>query len=474
MTQSPAHSTDAPAQVGVSTQRKDAVDKVTGAALYAADIAIRDSLHGVAVRSERAHARIVSVDRDAALAAPGVVAVITSADLEGLFPRFGHIVADHPILAIDRVRYWGEPVALVVATSRQLAIDAAEQVIVRYEDLPAPMTPEEALAEDAIALHDQSYDGGDDSFAVLSGGPAGAATRHPNICHEVEVGWGDVEAAFAAAHHVEEGETRYPMLYAYAMEPYNAVASFSGDQLHVVTTAQHPYQVREDLARIFSLPYAKVRVEVPYIGGGYGSKSYTKVEPLAAVGAWVTGRRVKVLLTVEESIYTTRVDAALVRVRTAFDDQGTILAREFDLTLDSGAYADNSPLVLGKAANRCFGPYRIPALRVRARSVYTCTSPASSYRGFGAPQGNLAGETNLDRAAERLGIDPFEIRKRNLVQRGEALLPGKRPLDAKIADDLDLVKAQLEAAPPPPGRLASRSGVRVRGVGCRCLPGLHG
>jgi CO/xanthine dehydrogenase Mo-binding subunit len=202
--------------------------------------------------------------------------------------------------------------------------------------------------------------------------------------------------------------------------------------------------VRDDLARVFSLPLARVRVSAPYLGGGYGSKSYTKVEPLAAVASWAVGRPVKLMLTVEEAIYTTRVDDAVIDVRSAFDADGRILAREFDITMDSGAYADNSPLVLAKSVNRCFGPYRVPAVRVRGRSVYTNTSPASSYRGFGAPQGNLAGETNIDQAADRLGIDRAEIRRRNLVRFGDEILPGNRGIDADLLADLEMVVDSLE------------------------------
>src|SRR5690606_20261225 len=149
-------------------------------------------------------------------------------------------------------------------------------------------------------------------------------------------------------------------------------------------------------------------------------------------------------LNVEEAIYTTRVDDATVTMRTAFDAEGHILARDIDLVMDSGAYADNSPLVMAKSVNRSFGPYRVPALRARGRSVYTNTSPASSYRGFGAPQGNLASETNIDQAAEKLGIDPAEIRRRNLVRWGEEILPKNRGIDSDLHADLEMVVESLE------------------------------
>jgi CO/xanthine dehydrogenase Mo-binding subunit len=450
--------------VGSSVPRTDAVAKVTGAAVYAVDVAMPDMLHAKVVRSDTAHARILGVDKEAALAVPGVVAVVTASDLIGLFPRFGHIVADHAILAIDKVRYYGEPVALVIATDPMVARDAVPLVEVTYEELPTLMDVAAALAPDAPFLHEEDYSGAPAADAPPGGDmsrtPVKVRSSHPNVAHESEKGWGDVDAAFRDAHHVVETTVHHPMLYAYAMEPYNAVARFVEGTLEVVSTAQHPFMVASDLARVFSLPLSHVRVTVPYVGGGYGSKSYTKVEPLTAVGAWAVGRPVKLVLDVEEAIYTTRADSADIVVRSAFAEDGTILARDFEIVLDTGAYADNSPLVLDKAVNRCFGPYRIPNLRVRGKAVYTSTSPASSYRGFGAFQGNLAGETNIDQAAEQLGIDPAEIRRRNLVHRGERLIPGNRAMDADLVDDLDLLVAELDVRPTGEGRL--------RGVGFGC------
>jgi CO/xanthine dehydrogenase Mo-binding subunit len=431
-----------PGIVGRSVLRRDLVEKVTGAATYTVDITPTGALHGVVVRSSHAHARIAQIDFDAALKLPGVVAVVTAEQLAGVFPRFGHIIPDHFILASEKVRYYGEPVALVVGTSVTAASDGARAVDVRYDELPAVMTPEEALAIGAQLVHTENYgDSGDASFAAIT--DSLEDEERNNCAYDLTIGWGDPDAAFAAATTVIEDEARYPMLYAYAMEPYNAVADYREGRLHVITSAQHPFMVRNDLARVFSLPLARVRVEVPYVGGGYGSKSYTKIEPLAAVGSWVTGRPVKIVLDVEESIYTTRADSARVRVRTAFDADGIILAREFDIVMNSGAYADNSPFVVEKAVNRCFGPYRVPNLRVRGRSVYTNTSPASSYRGFGAPQGSFAGEMNLDHAAQELGIDPAEIRLRNLVDKGEEVIPNKRGLDADLKADLAMVMDSL-------------------------------
>ncbi len=414
--------------------RLDAVPKVTGKARYAVDFRAHGMLFSAVVRSERGHAVLAGVDDSDALSVEGVVAVITGEDLAPLFPRFGHIIPDHPILAIEKVRYLGEPVALVVAENRYAAHDAADLVRVFYEDLPAVMDPEEALAEGAPLLHTSDYGVGDRSFEEAHSEP-----RSDNVCHRVEFSWGDVDAAMAGADHIVETSTSYPMLYGYAMEPYNALAHFEDGYLKVVTTAQHPFMVRDDLARVFSLPLSHVRVTSPYLGGGYGTKSYTKVEPLAAVGSWLTGRPVKVELDATGSILTTRADSARVTIRSGFDGGGRLLARDVHLTLDTGAYADNGPLVLSKASNRCFGPYRNGNVRVSGRAVYTNTVPSSSYRGFGAPQVSLASEINMDQAAEVLGMDPGELRRMNLIPPGERHYPGKRPMDADLVADLDLL-----------------------------------
>jgi CO/xanthine dehydrogenase Mo-binding subunit len=429
---------------GTSVRRPDLVEKVTGRAVYTVDVVPPGCAHAKVYRADRAHAEIVAVHTADAAAMPGVLRVVTSADLADISPRFGHIIPDHAILAIDKVRYFGEPVALVVAETVSAAADAVELIRVDYRDLPAVMTASAALAPDAPLIHTQRYAAsGDESFSAMAATPQAQAAPSDNIAHQVVLEWGDVDSAMADAHLVVESRMQYPMVYGYAMEPYNAVAWFTGSALHLVSCAQHPFMVRNDLARIFDLPLSQVRVEVPYLGGGYGTKSYTKVEPLAAVGAWATGRPVKLVLDVEEAIYTTRADSAEIHARTGFDRGGRIVAREFDLVLDSGAYADNSPLVLAKAVNRSFGPYVVPHLRVRGRSVYTTTSPASSYRGFGAPLGASAGESNLDKAAAELGLDPVEIRLRNLVGHHEEILPGKRGLDADLRADLRMIAESL-------------------------------
>lgn len=438
-----------------SVVRLDAWEKVTGSARYAVDVELPNTAHGHIARATRAHARIRSIDVDAALAVEGVIAVLRGSDLKAIEPHFGHIIRDHPVLALEKVRYYGEPVALVIAETPHAAADGAERIDIDYDDLEPLMSSAEALAS-PVLIHERGY--GNEGPGFLGVQPTGRG----NVAHAQQLGWGDVDTALAPAADMVETTTRFPLLYAYAMEPYNALAAYRPGELRVITSAQHPTRVRDELAHMFSLPLSAVRVEVPFVGGGYGSKSYTKLEPLAAAASWLVGRPVKVAIDVEGSIHTTRADAATVTVRTGFDADGHITARDVEIELDTGAYADNSPLVLAKSVHRCFGPYRIPNLRVRGRAVYTNTVPASSYRGFGAPQGALAGELNLDVAAARLGVDPVELRRKNLLRPGERLLPEKRPLDADLVADLDAVADALRAhAHPESGGVRRGSAVAV-------------
>lgn len=440
--------------VGQSVTRVDAIDKVSGRVRYAVDLGWDDCLHGAVVRSQRAHAHVRNIDVSAALVRPGVEAVVTFDDLDGLFAYFGHHRPDHPILAPGRVRYWGEPVAVVIADTPAHAHDARDDVVVAYDDIEALMDIDAAMRPGVPLIHPDHPMPGEPFGIGSEAGP-----RDTNIGFVSTMDWGDVDGALAAAAHVVTSTVEYPMLYAYAMEPYSAHARFVGGVLEVVSSSQHIFQVQRDLARVFDIGLNRVRVSAPTLGGGYGARSYTKIEPLAAVCSWVVRRPVKVSLDIEESMYTTRADGARVTITTGFDAEGTILARDVTILLDTGAYADNSPRVLRKSVECCFGPYRVPALRVRASAVYTNTVPASSYRGFGAYHTNAAGESNLERAASELGIDPLEIRLRNVVSRGEVLIPGTRPIDADIAEDLRLVSAAL----------TPRSGTgRLHGIGFGC------
>lgn len=440
--------------VNHSLPRRDGPDKVTGRALYTSDIYLEGMAYAKVLRSPFAHARITSIDTSEAFKQPGVYAVLTCKDLAGLDPRYGHAVKDHPVLAIDKVRFVGEPVAAVVAVDELAAHEALEHVALEYDELPPVMGVDEALADDAPLVHEQPYSEGE-----FRGFEDAKTERVGNICQYVQVKWGDVTSAFQSAKYIVEGEFYYPMAYAYAMEPYVAVADYSENGLTVYSSAQHPFMVQYDVAKVFNLPLNRVRIIVPCVGGGYGSKSYTKIEPIASVCSWKAGRPVKLQLSVGEAFLTTRGDDARVRLRTAADSQGRIIAREAVVHMNTGAYAENSPLVCKKAANRIIGPYRIPNVKVECYAVYTNTVPASSYRGFGAGQVTFAAESQIDELAEKLGQDPLTFRQANLAHRGESIHPGLRPLDADLPGDLEKLADVLGMGKPLPKS-------RGRAVGC--------
>ena len=220
---------------------------------------------------------------------PGVYCVVTGYDLDGLNPYYGHAVKDHPLLAIEKVRYAGEPVAAVVAIDERTAFEALEFIDVKYEELKGVFTPEEAMAKDAPLLHEKKFEAG----ALRGFEGEVTAGKGTNICQTHKIQWGDVEKAFKEAAAVVEGNYYFPMTYAYAMEPYVAIADVTDQGVTIYSSAQHPFMVRHDLKSVFNLPVSKVRLIVPFVGGGYGSKSYTKIEPLIAACSWKAKRPVK-------------------------------------------------------------------------------------------------------------------------------------------------------------------------------------
>ncbi len=433
--------------VNHSVPREDGVAKVTGRATYTSDMHLGDMAWAKLLRSPLAHARIVSIDTAAARKHPGVLDVITGADLSTLRPYYGHAMKDHPVLAIGKVRFIGEPVAVVVAEDELTAAEAVELIEVEYDELQAVMDVDPALAPSAPLIHDQVYSEG--AFRGFKDGRQASG----NVCQYVKVKWGNAAEAFASAAHVVENEFHFPMAYAYAMEPYVAIADYTRKGLTVYSSAQHPFMVRHDLAEIFDLPLNAVRMIVPFVGGGYGSKSYTKIEPIPAVCSWRVGRPVKLQLSVEEAFLTTRGDDARVHIRTACDADGRFLARQATIHLNTGAYAENSPLVCAKAANRIIGPYLIPNVDIDCYAVYTNTVPASSYRGFGSTQVTFPAESQNEELAELLGCDPVKFRLQNLAERGETIYPGLRPIDADVPGDLRYISKTLdEWGPLPAGR----------------------
>jgi CO/xanthine dehydrogenase Mo-binding subunit len=407
------------------------------------------------LRSPVAHARLLRVDGRAAEAIPGVVAVLTRDDLADIEPFYGPIVKDRPIVAMDKVRYAGEPVALLAAVDEATAEAALAAIQVEYRELPAATDLQAALAAGATPLHDHlppSVQARD--FSLARSDPA------RNICHHERVEQGDVAAGFAQADRLFENVFTFPMVYHYAMEPHTVVAQVDGEGITVWASAQHPFVVRAELARMFRVPLAQVRFIVPYLGGGFGSKSYTKIEPLAVALARKARRPVRLALPVEGAIHTVRRHAARIRVKTGVSRDGQVLARECEVFLDTGAYADNGPDVAKRAAARVLGPYRTPHIRSDAYAVYTNTVPAGSMRAIGGPQALWACESQMDIMAEAMGWDPAEFRRRNLLRRNERLAPRLKPMDADLACSLTALAEALARRSPHAG-----FGLRVPGSG---------
>ncbi len=431
-------------QVGRSAPRRDAAEKLRGQAQFAGDVVVPRMAHGKVLRSPLPHARVVSVDVEAAERLPGVVCVLTAADLADIDPYYGHAIRDRPVLAIDRVRFAGEPVAAVAAEDERTAEAALELIRVDYDELPVVGTLEHAIAPDAPRVNDGPRRPG------LFHGLGELPPLEGNVCYRYRIDRGEVEAAFAHADLVVEGEYTFPAVYQYAMETHTVVAQVVGDEITLWASCQHPFLVRAEIAQLFAVPLASVRIVVPYLGGGFGSKSYTKLEPLAVALARKAGRPVRVQSRVAEAMVTTRRHGLRCRMRTAMTREGRLLGREVECWFDTGAYADNGPRVTATGGDAAPGPYRWDAYRVDAACVYTNTPPSGSYRAFGATHLQWIGELQIDELARRAGLDPLDVRRENLCVPGEELRAGGKPLDADLVGDVERAAAAVGWGEPKP------------------------
>jgi CO/xanthine dehydrogenase Mo-binding subunit/aerobic-type carbon monoxide dehydrogenase small subunit (CoxS/CutS family) len=418
--------------IGGSVRRVDAVEKVTGRARYASDLVLPGMAHARVLRSPHAHARVTRVETARARALPGVVAVLTGADLTWCDPYHGPAFRDRPILAIDVVRFEGEPVAAVAAVDEATAAAALDLIEVDYAPEPAAITLEEALAPGAPLVHTGEPLAG--HFADLSSLRPEPGT---NVCHRFRFARGDAAAALAGADLVVEDTYRFPAVQHYAMEPHAAVAAWDETGgLTVWAGTQNPYSVRVELAQMFGAPLARIRVVVPHLGGGFGSKTYAKLEPLAAALAHVAGRPVRLAASAAEAFQTVRRCSARVTMRVGFRRDGSLVAVQCDADYDVGAYADIGPRVVQKATYTATGPYRVPHVALAAAAVYTHTTPGGAFRGFGVPQLAWALESLFDVAADRLGRDPVDLRRQNLLAHGEEFAAGDTPIDGKYEESL--------------------------------------
>ena len=440
------------------------VDKVLGEIEFASDVRVRGMLHCALVRSTAAHARLMGIDASAAKSMSGVHSVLTGEDLRatrGLELRFGPVIHDQPILALDKLRYVGEPVAAVLAQTYEQAEEAAAAVLVEYAQLPAVFTVDEAIAAGAPRLFeaDPELDPGFADISVQS-------DFERNICSTFRVVRGDVERALEQADEVFEDTFASPAVQHVPLETHACVALWRAGRLTVHSGTQTPFILRSQLAGIFGLPHTSVRVIVPAIGGGFGAKTYATIEPLVAALAYVTGRPVRLHLSRQEEFVTITKHAMQVRLRTGVTRDGQLVGREAIGHYNAGAYTGITPRKIIFGAYGINGPYNIPDVRHEMAAVCTNTPPAGAYRGFGINQCAWAYETQMDMIASSLGLDPLELRARNLLRSGDRFCTGESvgtvhfgELLGKVADSLGYRNR---------ARRSDRGEV-ARGIGLSCI-----
>ena len=397
--------------VGSSLQRPDALGKVSGATAYPGDLVRPGMLHLKVVFAHRAHACIRSIDVSAALGHPGVVAVLTAADVP--CNAYGLIEADQPVLCGDVVRFEGDKVALVVAESKEAAAAGARLVAVAYEDLPAVTDPRAAMGPGAPLVHEQ---------------------RGSNVLLHVPIRKGDVDRAFAAADVVLDGAFTTSWQEHAFLQPEAGIA-WMDDQGRVVveTAGQWLHEDRRQIAAILQLPEEQVVIRYAAIGGAFGGREDLSIQHLLALATWKTGRPTALVWSREESIIAHHKRHPMtIRCRWSATGDGKITAVQAEIIADGGAYASTSAEVIKVATLFASGCYEIPNIAVDGYAVYTNNVPCGAFRGFGAPQAQFACEVMVTRLAHALGIDPGELRRRNIYREG-SIEPTQQPLPPGVS-----------------------------------------
>jgi len=436
--------------IGAALRRPDALGKVTGATDYPGDLVRPDMLRLKVVFARRAHARIRAVDTSHALAHPGVVAVFTAADVP--YNRHGLIDDDQPVLCEDRVRFEGDKVALVVAESAAAAVAGAALVVVDYEDLPAVTSPSAALEPGAPLVHEE---------------------RGTNLLLHVPIRKGDAARALAAADIVLDGVFTTSWQEHAFLQPEAGVARVDEAGRVVVETAgQWLHEDRRQIAAILRVPDEEVIVRYAAIGGAFGGREDLSIQHLLALAAWRLKRPVAIVWDREESIIAHHKRHPMtVRCRWGATRDGRITAVESTVVADGGAYASTSAEVIKVAALFATGTYEVPHIHVDGYAVYTNNVPSGAFRGFGAPQAQFASEVMVTRLAHALGIDPIDMRRRNLYHEG-SVEPTGDTLPAGVSARVVLDRCVEEARArlgyilhPQPLSLPVGEGLGVRAVG---------
>ena len=445
--------------VGVGLARIEGPDKVSGRAYYVDDLTRPHMLHAAVATSSVAHARIRGYKLDAARAVPGVKAVLVGPDLPQ--KRVGNFIKDETTLAQDKVRYVGEPVAAIAATTREAARRSAELVELEYDELPAVLTIDDALAENAQLVHEQLK-----TYASFKPGK-----MRGNIVWDVLMSEGDVDAAWDKCDAVVEGVFHTQAQHHAYMEPNGVLVEVdANDRLTIWSSCQSVFHVQQRVAEELGIPMAQVRALVPRVGGAFGGKHATNLQTITAALALKTRRPVKLVLPRTQDFEMQRSrHPSRVWMRTGATRDGIILARSIEIVLDGGAYADESPSVISFSTLISRGPYRIANVRSRGIAVYTNKLRAGAFRAFGGPQVSFPGESQIDELAQRLGIDPGEFRLKNLMVHGDRWFGGQTVERCQATACLEAVMAAARDAKLLPVRPTHR-----RAVGYASTAGICG
>lgn len=425
--------------------RLDAYDKATGTTDYVADLAVPGMLHVAVARSPIPHAQLGAIDSRAALAEPGVVGVFTARDIGE--PLFGRRVMDAPVLASGKVRYVGEPVAAVVAKTRRQAERAAALVQVDYQDLPVVASPQEAIRASSPAVHEAPWD------------YPGAVVKQddgPNLQSVVLHGDPDaVDAALAEAAVLVDSVYTTAAGHQGYLEPQGCLASVDPDgAVDVWINNKSPYRLVSQLAASLGLQPERIVVHPLPIGGDFGGKGSPMAAPLCVALSRLTGRPCRLVLRYSEDLTSTNPrHPTTMRVRLGADGDGRLVALRFESLADGGAYAAFKPIpsVNLHGMLEAGSPYRIPHLYIESRIAYTTSVPKGHARAPGAPQATFAVESAMDELAGRLGIEPIELRRRNVLTDGDANPDGVVWAEARGRQVLDAAISALKPRPVPPG-----------------------
>jgi CO/xanthine dehydrogenase Mo-binding subunit len=444
--------------VGKSVLRKESFEKVTGLARYVHDEQSPSILQAWKVTSPYAHAKIAYIDTSEARQIPGVVTVLTGSTHP--FPT-GPILADRPPIAVEKVRYYGEVVALVVADTERNAKRAAERVRVEYEPLPVVHSPSEAIQPDAPRVHDNPA-----KYKRLE---AIQPVPHSNIGGHFKIRKGNMEQGWAASDVVVEGTYEIPTADHAAMETRCAIVEAMQDRVIVHATTQDPYVIKRLFKEFFQIEEGKVIVRVPFVGGGFGGKSSIQLEYLAYLASRECGGQpVKVHNTRESDMVTSACHIGLeAKVKLGSTADGKLTAAEITYLFDTGWYTDMGAYVTRAGANDCTGPYRIDNVHCDSLCVYTNHPYASSYRGFGHPELHFCIERTMDLLAKRLQIDPLELRFKNAIGPGDTT-PTQALLNESNIGDLRACITKLRDLInwDEGGRIDLGNKVRAKGIAC--------